>query len=133
MCRIQLEDSAIDMVTKMSDGNPGAITAMMEIIAKHDSIDPQAAMGGIGAILILDTWKIYGSDIYILFNDKCNRDVRKMLVLLRAVQLGHLSETKLRQMASDQMREVDLTEQEWLDIDKTVCDELEQFQRPVVS
>ena len=32
MSRIQLQDNAISAVTKMSEGNPGAMTAMMEIL-----------------------------------------------------------------------------------------------------
>lgn len=127
MSRITLEDTGMEMIMKMSDGNPGALTTMMEIIEKHADIDPQAFMGGIGAIMILDTWEIYGTDIYILFNDKCNRDVRRMLMLMRATQLGLFSHSKLQQMAADQMREVNLTDDEWSDLDQKVCEQLEDF------
>ena len=127
MSRITLDDNAMSAIMKMADGNPGAITTMMEIIDKHDSIDPQAMMGGIGAIMILDTWEIYGTDIYILFNDKCDRDVRKMLMLMRATQLGNFSHSKLQQMASDQMRKVNLSDDEWQEIEDYVCDALKDF------
>ena len=96
MSKIQLTDTPMDILINMADGNPGAISALMEILKEGDAIDPQAFMGGLGAIMILDTWKIYGSDIYILFNDKCNRDVRQMLMLMRATQLGFFSHTKLQ-------------------------------------
>ena len=129
MSRIELSDTMQDSIVKMADGNPGAVITMLEIIKNHDAIDPQAMMGGLGAIMILDTWEIYGTDIYILFNDKCGRDVRKMLMLMRATQLGFFSHTKLSAMAADQMREVDLTDDEWADLDKKVCDQLEQFQK----
>jgi len=113
----------------MAEGNPGAISALMETIKEHDSIDHQAFMGGIGAILILDTWEIYGSDIYILFNDKCQRDVRKMLMIMRATQLGHFSHTKLKEMAADQAQKVNITDDEWKELDDKVCDQLKDFKR----
>ena len=129
MCRIQLTDTAMEAVAKMCDGNPGSITAMMQIMTEHDEIDPQAMMGGIGAIMILDTWKIYGTEIYILWSDKCGRDVRKMLMLMRATQLGIFPQAKLNEMAKDQMRQVDLTDEMWADLDKQVCDRLPEFKR----
>jgi len=129
MSRITLDDNVMSMIVKMSDGNPGALTAMIEIINKHASIDPQAIMGGIGAIMILDTWEIYGTDIYILFNDKCDRDARKMLMLMRATQLGNFSHVKLQQMASDQMRKINLSDEEWKEQDDYVCSALEDFAR----
>lgn len=79
--------------------------------------------------MLLDTWEIYGSSIYILWNDKCDRDPRKFLLLQRMCQLGFLSDTKLKAMADDQMREVDLTEQEWLELEEKVLDRLPEFQR----
>jgi len=130
MSRISLTDTTMDVIVKMSEGNPGALSAIMAIMKEHDSIDPQAAMGGLGAIMILDSWEIYGSDIYVLFSDKCNRDVRQMLMIMRATQLGYFSHIKLKEMAADQMREIDLTDAEWSELDTKVCDHLNEFKRP---
>ena len=110
MSRLGLEDTLTSSMVKMAEGNPGATVAMIEIMKNHDRIDPQAFMGGLGAILALDAHEIYGTAIYILYNDKCNRDVRKMLMLMRATQLGFFSHLKLKEMAADQMREINLTE-----------------------
>lgn len=129
MSRIELTDSPMDAVIKMSNGNPGAMAAMMDILTQHNDIDPQAVMGGIGAILILDTWEIYGTDIYILHNDKCGRDTRKMLMLMRATQMGMFSDSKLKAMASDQMRQIELSDDEWGALDKSVCDALVDFKK----
>jgi len=129
MSRIELTDTTMDAIIKMVDGNPGAISALMDIMAKHDEIDPQAIMGGIGAVIMLDTWEIYGTDIYILFNDKCNRDVRKMLMIMRACQMGNFSHSKLKDMASDQMGKINLTDDEWKEQDDWVCNRLEDFQK----
>lgn len=129
MSRIQLTDSVMDMIIKMAEGNPGAVTAIMQIVEEHDAIDPQSALGGIGAILSLDTLEIYGSDIYVLFSDKCGKDVRKMLMIMRANQLGFLESSVLKNMAADQLREVDFTDEEWKDFDDKVCARLEDFKK----
>lgn len=129
MQRIQLTDSAMGMVLKMSSGNPGAMSALTEILVQSEKIDPQRGMRGAGAILQLDAYGIYGSSIYILFNDKCHRDVRKMLVLLRAAQLGFLSVPKLRELAADQSNKVKLTDDEFNEIDHDVCERLVGFAR----
>ena len=127
MSRIQLTDSTIDALVKMAEGNPGAIAAITDIMNSADDIDPQSAFGPMSAILMLDTWGIYSTDIYIIYNDKCNRDVRRMLMLFRATQLGLFSESKLQQMAADQRREINLTTEEWDDLDSQVCSQLKDF------
>jgi hypothetical protein len=133
MSRIELTDTAMDALVKMAEGNPGALTAMMDILKKHEDIDPQGAFGGIGAIMLLDTWEIYGTDIYILYNDKCQRDARKMLMIMRATQMGLFDRVKLCDMAADQMRQIDLDQDEWDELDTKVCAELDQFQKPAVD
>ena len=129
MSRIKLTDTTMDMILKMSEGNPGAGCALMDIIKDHNSIDPQACMGSVGAILSLDTFEIYGTDIYVIYKDKCNSDVRKMLMLMRSVQLGFLGRDKLKSMAADQQGQVNLTDNEWSELDKKVCDRLDDFKR----
>lgn len=129
MSRIELTDTGMDVIMKMTEGNPGAIMAMTEIVREHDKIDPQAISGGIGALMSLDGYEIYGTDIYILFSDKCNRDVRRMLMLMRATQLGIFSHLKLKEMAADQSRQVNLTEDEFAELDQKVCEKLTDFAR----
>ena len=133
MSRIELTDSAKDALVKMAEGNLGAIEAMMEIIKQHDDIDPQAMFGGLGTIMILDTWEIYGTDISVLFSHKCGKDVRKMLMIMRAVQLGLFSEVKLREMAADQTRQVNIPAEEWERLDNEVCGCLEEFAKPAAA
>lgn len=101
--RIKLTDSTMDVMMKMSDGNPGALNVLMQML-KSDSIDPDAAMGGLGSILLLDTWGIYGSDIYILNNDICDRDLPKTLAVLRATQMGMFSSDILKDACHRQDR-----------------------------
>ena len=102
MSRIQLTDNVISAVAKMSDGNPGAMTAMMEMIQNGERVDPDSFMGGFGCILSLDTHGIYGTDIYVLHSDICDRDLSKTLAVLRSVQLGFLHESTLKNACSRQ-------------------------------
>ena len=133
MSRVELTDNLLDVFGKMAEGNPGALAAMMDIVEKHPAVDPQAAMGGLGVIMSFDDMEIYGSAIYVLWSDKCGKDSRKLIMLMRARQLGFFSEDKIKRMAADQMREIDLTPEEYESLDKQVCDQLESFQRPTAK
>ena len=90
MERIKLTDNVQDIMFKMSDGNSGALTVLMKLLAPN-KIDPDTALPGIGEILQLDSYGIYGTDIYVLWNDICRGDLVKMLTILRATQLGLFS------------------------------------------
>ena len=89
--RIQLTDTVMDIMLKMSDGNPGAAITLVEMLQTGGIIDPDNAFEGLGPILSLDSYGIYGTDIYVLHNDICGRDMVKTLAVLRAVQLGLFS------------------------------------------
>jgi len=91
MERITLSDSVVGAITKMVEGNMGAMNVCMLLIKEGERIDPQNLMGGFGFILDLDREGIYGTDIYVFWNDICNRDISKMIAVLRAVQLGLFS------------------------------------------
>lgn len=128
MTRIKLTDTTQGVVVKMCDGNPGAMTAIVGLLSKDcEKIDPDSAMGTLGPLLSLDTLGIYGTDIYILWNDKCKRDLRRFVLLLRASQLGLLPSAKVQEMAADQMRQVDLSGDEWGELDVAVCERLAGF------
>jgi len=102
--RIKLEDTIVSAVMKMSDGNPGALSTLMEIYSKNPKIDPDDIIQGFGPILHLDSLGIYGTDIYILHNDICERDIVKTLAVLRAVQLGHFNGAILKDACHRQDR-----------------------------
>lgn len=128
--RIKLTDTLMDVMMNMSDGNPGAISALADLSHRSEEIDPDSALRAIGGILALDTYGIYGTEIYILWNDQCGKDTRKLLILLRATQMGKFSVSRLKQFAEDQMRSELISEEEWSRLDKFVCDKLPSFQRP---
>lgn len=93
--RISLEDNLMTIIMKMSGGNPGAVTALVELYQRADAIDPDNALGGLGQLLMLDTFGIYEENIWMLYKDLCGGDPSKVITLLRACQLGKLSERDL--------------------------------------
>lgn len=128
MTRIELSDTGQAIIVKMADGNPGAMTAMASLLSKDcEPIDPDNAMGLMGPFLELDSLGIYGTAIHILWNDKCKRDLRRFVLLLRASQLGLLPSRKVQEMAADQMRQVNLSDIEWYALDAVVCARLAGF------
>jgi len=108
MERLKLHDTNIEAVTKMAEGNPGAIQALCELIKS----DPD----GILRMLYLDTLGIYGTDIYILWSDQCGRDVTKFANLLTAAQVGKFDQQRLKRLAADQMRTEKITEEEFVSL-----------------
>ena len=84
-----------DIIVKLVGGNLGATVACCEIIANVEHIDPDSALGPLGPLLQFDTLRIYEERIYMLFNDVCERNIVKVIALLRAVQLSMLSESVL--------------------------------------
>lgn len=102
--RINLQDDAMSAIVKLSDGNPGAMNVCMQLLQNGEKIDPDNFMGGLGCLLSLDTHGIYGSDIYVLNKDICDRDLVKTIGMLRACQLGFLSESILKVACSRQDR-----------------------------
>lgn len=95
--KIQLTDSTQDALLKMSEGNPGALTVCVQILKNGEQIDPDNAMGGLGVILFLDTLGLYGPKIWMLFADVCEHNLSKMLAVLRAAQLGLITDKQLGQ------------------------------------
>ena len=95
MVRIEMNDNKTSVLHKMSGGNPGALNVLLQILSKGEKIDPQGAMGGLGMILLFDTFKIYDERIWMLYQDVCNQDLINMLACVRACQLGIISESTL--------------------------------------
>jgi hypothetical protein len=100
--RIQLGDTTKDILFKMSEGNPGALTVLLHILKENARIDPNDFFDGLGPILSLDSYGIYGSSIWILYKDVCGEDITKTLAVLRAVQLGFFSAQTLKSVCEPQ-------------------------------
>lgn len=88
MSKLEMKDTGMDIVTKMSEGNPGALTVIMKFM-NGDGIDI------IKYILPLDTLEIYGSRLYMLWNDCCQRDDDKLKRVIDAYKFGKLSKESI--------------------------------------
>lgn len=130
MSRIKTGDNALDTLIKMSDDNPEAIAALMNIMVKSAKIYSQKEIGMLSVILFLDAHEIYGTDICILYNDKCQRDFKKLMVLLAACDLDIMPKSKLQSLAGDRTGEIELEDIEFSVLDAKVCEQLADFQRP---
>lgn len=114
------------VISKMSEGNPGAATALGAIFKNAQRIDPQSALGPLGALCSLDTADVYGSGIWVLYSDVCGQNVSKMIALLRAAQLGFVSYDLIKEISSRQ----DYSWRKMIDVDavcKQVQERLEEF------
>lgn len=94
--RITLDDTFITAAMKLSGGNPGALNVVMSLYQEGGNIDPDDVFGGLGQLLSLDSHGIYESEIWMLYKDVCDQDLTKVVLLLRACQLGALSERDLK-------------------------------------
>lgn len=106
--RISLEDSKMTMIVKLSESNPGACTVILETIEKGSRIDPDSAFGQISSMIMLDEYGIYGSRIWMLYKDVCNKNITSLSAILRAVQLGKLSEDVLNHAIDNNGDSIDI-------------------------
>jgi hypothetical protein len=120
--KIEMTDSLEDMMFKMSEGNPGALNVCLQMLQDGEQIDPDSAMGGLGAILSLDTLRLYGSKIWMLYKDVCEQDLSKMLAVLRGCQLGYVSGEQVRHAADNYSEGINVDE-----ICAKVCEHLPAF------
>ena len=97
MNKIKLEDSMMDIIVKMSEGNPGALTCLMSIMDKKDWF---GGANSLVYILTFDTLGLYGSELYMLWNDCCDRNLEKLELVLRNYQMGKLSNTEIHKNLS---------------------------------
>jgi hypothetical protein len=93
--RIKYGMSGMDIMTTLADGNPGAITALLQLRQAEPIVDPNSAWKGYGPMFTLDTNGVYGSRIWMIFKDVCGQDPALVIALLRARQLGFLTTNEL--------------------------------------
>lgn len=104
MGRINLKDSLKESTIKLIEGNPGALQCLIQLLKETDKVADNFSFGYAGVLLTLDTWEIYGTAIYVLWNDICDRDCGKFLACLRAAQLGIITPNVLKDACHRQDR-----------------------------
>lgn len=93
--RISLDDSIEQIVTKLSDGNPGSISVIVQLLKGEAAIDPDTAVPGLGTLFYFDSFGIYGSDIWVLFKDVCGGKLVNLVALFRGFQLGLVNRAQI--------------------------------------
>ena len=78
----------IEMIMTISEGNPGAIKVIKEMLKKPN---------GLMDILLLDSLDIRGSKIWLIYNDCCNQDMNKYNRTLKALIGGAFSEEEIQE------------------------------------
>lgn len=85
--KITSDMSMMDMMMVMSEGNPGAITVLMQMMQ-----DPRSILD----ILLLDSLDIRGSKIWMLYSDSCGKNVGKFNRTLMALRGGAYTQEEIQ-------------------------------------
>ena len=86
MPRLELKDSLLEILTKMGEGNPGAIRVISEVLKLGNLYDPYVPSAMY--FVQLDIIGYYGSAIWELYKDVCGESIPRLLTYLRGTQLG---------------------------------------------
>jgi hypothetical protein len=101
MEKLRLEDSIIDIIIKMSNDDSGATVILSDIIEQGERIDPYMDSSFI-YIFDLDEMEIYGTDIWILYEDVCDSNVANFIALLRSRRLGYTTTEEIKEKIRNQ-------------------------------
>lgn len=69
---ISISGSLMETIVLLSEGNPGAVTVLAQIIKEK-------GQEGLFVILDLDDMNIRGSQIWIAYSDYCDQDIDKLI------------------------------------------------------
>jgi len=86
--RVKLQDTTTEAVTKMVEGNPGALHVSMELLGKEF---------GFVHYLKLDDYGIYGCRIWMCYRDLCGSNIGELYNLLKNNSLQEAIKEKCRQ------------------------------------
>lgn len=86
--RITPHMSPLEMAAALGEGNPGALTTCALLLREGEALDPDAWHGGLACLLGLDSLGLYGPAIWELRTRACRGELRLLVAVLRAVQLG---------------------------------------------
>ena len=118
----------IQLITELSEGIPGAAVALAEMCKVHDAVDPYCEGGAFVELYKIQDLGLHGPNIHILFKDVCHGEPARLVMLLRAWQLGFIRADLLRAAATRPPAIKLDTDALW----DRVCTELPRFQpRPV--
>lgn len=86
--KITAEQSVFDMIMTMSEGNPGAMNVIMQMLE-----NPRSLLD----VFLCDSLDIRGYKIYMLYNDCCERNEDKFNRTLMMLRCGVFSEQQIQE------------------------------------
>lgn len=81
--RLGLGDTPVTVVTKMSDGHPGAAVVVMRLLKEVEN--------GVLDVYHLDDMGLYGLAIWVAYKDCCHEDLGKLSEVVRNRDLETLA------------------------------------------
>ena len=84
--KIKSDMSVYDVIRVMSEGNPGAMKVIMEMLQEPT---------GFLKLLVLDSMDIRGARLYMLHNDCCGRNMKKFNRTLELLNYGVFSHDEI--------------------------------------
>lgn len=91
MTILKVTDTLLDVLTKLSQGNPGALSVLCQIL-KEDQENGDGTL--VFQLLKLDTLGIYGSLIWMLYKDTFRYNIRALMFALRHNRLEKVIKRK---------------------------------------
>lgn len=97
MARLSLQDTYLDITMKLSNGNPGCITFLINLLqycGEHQL--------NIGAYVgIIDNMQLYEDRLYMLWNDSCDRNMDKVIEVLNAYANEKITDKDIKERILD--------------------------------
>lgn len=98
--RITVGMKVPEMIMNVSEGNPGAMSCLIYLINKNAK--------NIEALKMFDDMGIYGSKIYMIWNDSCKRDIDKFEKTIQLIKEGIITKEIIEEKASQGYLELDI-------------------------
>jgi hypothetical protein len=87
-------------ISRSGDVDKAAECVLGLLVRDADKFDPEENSSEIRHLHLLDRFKIYGRDIYTLYDRQCGGDISLLILLLRITELGIYSSTGLKSLAA---------------------------------
>lgn len=81
----------------LAEGNPGAINVIANLCKHYESLDPYNVFKEMAPLVFFAEQDITGPAIWMLYKDVCKEDLKNVVIVMRAYQMGLLSAEELKE------------------------------------
>jgi hypothetical protein len=89
-CRLDLTESIVQAIQKLSGGNAGSMRALLHLKQISPQVDPFGGPNGEMTLMLFDSFGIWDDKIDKHWAYVCGRDTTKMIAVMVACQQGGL-------------------------------------------